>query len=283
MRLLAALLVLGVPGWAAGQPLPNIVAPGRGSPDVGSTGIAVIPMPTTQPGQLPGIIVPPRADGPVMHGLGRTPHRVTVDSSRPPWSAVARIVMPGGGCTGTLINPTTMVTAAHCLFNRATNEPWPASSINVLLGYDNGHWAARGVPSSFRTAKSYDPKIQNLTQNSDVGLLRFGTPLGTAIVPVAESDAAAGRDLIIGGYGQDLSEAVLADVNCQVQRVLPGRDGEPVMMHNCAATHGTSGGPVFARAADGSWRLMGLNVTARGTQLGGGAVPASAIRALMER
>lgn len=100
--------------------------------------------------------------------------------------------------------------------------------------------------------KSYDPAQTNKTLFSDIAILGFDQLVSANTVLLAESDAGPGRALMLGGYGQDRPEALLADANCIVQSLIPDRHGNLVLTHNCAATRGTSGGPVFARGADGS-------------------------------
>ncbi len=225
---------------------------------------------------------PEFSDRIILPGLGATPHRTSVNTNELPWSAVAKINMAGvGSCTGVLIGPTTMLTAAHCMVDHRAGRMISPGQIHVLLGYDRGAYTKHVIADRYRVPKGYDPEHFNGTSFSDMAVIRFSEPVSATVVPLAEGDAGPGRDIMLGGYGQDRPEAVLADANCFVQSLVQDYGGDLVLTHNCAATRGTSGGPVFARGADGSWRLMGLNVTARTDSVGGGAVPASAIRAFL--
>ena len=85
---------------------------------------------------------------------------------------------------------------------------------------------------------------------------------------------------MLGGYGQDRAEAVLADTACTLQGYAGGGRGA-VLMHDCEGTRGTSGAPVLARDAARAWRVAGVQSTARMGGDGGTAVPASAIRLLL--
>ena len=251
------------------QPLPQIIYP----EPAGSTSQLIRTRPIAAPVIGGRVILP---------GLGTAPRRTPVNSAELPWSAVAKINMTGvGSCTGVLIGPTTMLTAAHCMVDHRVGRFVSPGQVHILLGYDRGQFTTHATVARYHVPPSYDPTQVFGTSFSDVAVLRFDQPISASVVPLAEGDAGPGRALMLGGYGQDRPEVILADANCIVQSLIPDRRGNLVLAHTCAATRGTSGGPVFARSGDGTWRLMGLNVTARTEGQGGGAVPASSIRAFL--
>ena len=209
----------------------------------------------------------------MLPGLGNAPHRVSVDLAAPPWSAVARLQVPGvSRCTAVFITDRVAVTAAHCLYGRRLGHFVPPGSVHVLLGYDAGRFVRHEVAVSYRIAPGYDPQ-ETGGAAADVALVVFAAPVARA-VPLLDPDPAPGTAVTVGGYGQDRAEQVLADPSCRV--IAAG----PLLTHDCAATRGTSGGPVFTRTPDG-WRLAGIEIAARRDGIGGVAVPASAIKALL--
>ena len=50
-----------------------------------------------------------------------------------------------------------------------------------------------------------------------------------------------------------------------------------LLHHSCAGTRGASGGPLLMQQADGSWRIVGIAVTANVGDAGGHAVAVGAI------
>src|SRR4051794_41888207 len=63
--------------------------------------------------------------------------RAAVDPNTPPWNAVAKVQTNiGAHCTGVLVAPAVVLTAAHCLYNRRTGALLRPVSVHVLFGYE---------------------------------------------------------------------------------------------------------------------------------------------------
>src|SRR5271155_4189201 len=75
----------------------------------------------------------------LLPGVGALDRRLAVDVRLPPWNAVAKVQTNiATRCTGALIGPDTVMTAAHCLYNRRTHALLEPGSLHVLFGYEQG-------------------------------------------------------------------------------------------------------------------------------------------------
>jgi protease YdgD len=225
--------------------------------------------------------------GPLLPGLGAegaANPRVRVDMRAAPWRAVVRVQSPGlSRCTGFMVAPDVVVTAAHCLFSLRLGGLIPAGSVHVLSGYDSGGFAAHAIATSYRIGAGHDPRNPDGTRGSDIAVLR----LSAALLPAGEvlrlADDAGEGSVTLGGFNQDRAEIIEADPACHLRGI--GRDpaGLPLLAHDCAATRGSSGGPLLGRDRQGGWQVLGVQVAGRVGGLGGVAVPAASVRALMTK
>lgn len=217
-------------------------------------------------------------------GIGPDDRRTRVDQHQMPWAALARLQIPGvSRCTAFLIDPQTAVTVAHCLYSRRVQYFVLPESVHVLVGYDAGTFTRHAVAASFQVAPGYDPEEGAVTRGLDLAIIRLAAPVALPgqTLGLALDAAPRGTPLMLGGYGQDRAEVVLADTACQSDGYTDGETQWPVLVHTCAGTRGTSGAPVLARDMAGVWQVVGVQATGRVDGVGGTAVPATAVRALL--
>ena len=217
--------------------------------------------------------------------VGGNDRRMMVDPGTMPWAALARLQVPGASrCTAFLVDPKTAITAAHCLYSRRLGHFVPAGSVHVLVGYDRGSFTRHAVAASFTTAAGYDPATGPTAGVLDLAVVRLAQPVAAAdrTLSLVDGTLLPGTPLMLGGYGQDRAEAILAAAACTVQGYA-GAGTTAMLAHDCEGTRGTSGAPVLARDAAGAWRVAGVQVAGRMSGAGGSAVPAAAIRPLLER
>jgi protease YdgD len=230
---------------------------------------------------LPAVAQPSRpADHAVLHGVPPHDPRQPVDPAQAPWSALARLQIPGTTrCTAVLVAPRVALTAAHCLYGWRVGHFMPPGSVHLLQGYRQGHFAAHAVVLRYAMLPGYDPQRAAGSIPRDAAALLLDRALPDAM-PLDATPPQDAMPVALAGYAQDRPEIPMGDLDC---RAAPR--GTEVLAHDCAGTFGTSGAPLLRRGAAG-WVVAGLNVAATGgtgTNTGGGqAVAAAALRPLLE-
>ena len=198
--------------------------------------------------------------------------RLPVPVAHPPWHAVASIEAEGAGlCTGAMVAPALVLTAAHCLKDAAGTALLPPARIGVTLAGRQ----ARGV--ALRVGAGFDP-AREAPWASDWALVSLDAPIGAGrVLPLLRETPPAGSILALPGFQRDVPGALLVDPACRylgLRRI----EGEGVMLaHDCAGTTGSSGGPLLLRGADGRFAIIGVQSKGILGRAGGFAVPALVI------
>ena len=178
-----------------------------------------------------------------------------------PWSGYVRVTTnTGTSCTGALVGRSTVVTAAHCLYNRRTRAMLSAVSLHVLFGYDRGEFRLHSLVDQVVTDPAFVPgeaRSANVVRDWAVLHITTAAPASAAILPVVES-VAAGTPARLAGFRQSKAQILTGDVDCRIQWVRPAPTGD-MLGHDCASEHGVSGAPLLVRQGD-HWALAGLLV-----------------------
>ncbi|CAO3429555.1 trypsin-like serine peptidase [Azospirillum doebereinerae] len=211
------------------------------------------------------------AERPLLPGVGSDDRRVPVPVEEAPWRSLVRVQTNlGGRCTGALVAPRRVLTAAHCLFNARTRRFFPDSSLHVLFGYARGDYSRHVTVTAVATDPAYDPAAARPDTAADWAVLTLAEPApeATPPLPLAAGPSATGMPVMLGGYSQDRAQILMADRDCRVLGA-----GSGLIAHDCDATRGTSGGPLLVREAAG-WAVAGVGVAAgRGPERRNFAVP----------
>lgn len=213
-------------------------------------------------------------------GIGAADPRQPVAADAAPWASLGRVQTElGGRCTGALIAPRLVLTAAHCLLAPASGQFLQPRSVHVLLAYDRGRHAGHARVEAFEVAPDYRPG--SASPGADWALLRLERPLAAPPLPLRRDPPPPRTPLMLGGWQQDRPEALLADTGCRLLGQQRDAAGRPVLLHDCAGTRGASGAPLLMREADGSWAVIGVqSAMAGGIALGQAAPVAAAAEAL---
>jgi protease YdgD len=200
--------------------------------------------------------------------------RTILEDQGPPFDAVGQVNIGGfrtsGQCTGTLVAPDRVVTAAHCVANPATGRPFPLNDIHFLAAVrgsvNKGHSTARcvrfpeGHPlagAAETAARASGDKVPLAALANDLAVIVLNDALDVEPAPLAADVVSTpGLALTHVAYPGDRRFLPVVHRNCRLI------DADPSFWLTDCDTHpGSSGGPVFVME-EGRYRVAAILVAA---------------------
>ncbi|MEO9823696.1 MAG: trypsin-like serine protease [Paracoccaceae bacterium] len=173
------------------------------------------------------------------------------------WEGVGRLNIGWSGmCTGAMIAPRIVLTAAHCLYNSRNGQRVDPTSIEFHAGFRNGRASAsRKVRRAvIHPAYIYDSADGDLRVSNDLALLELSSEIRLSnIAPFPTGKRPRkGQKVGVVSYAHDRDQSPSIQEVCHV---LARQRGTLVL--SCDVDFGSSGAPIFAEV-DGRAQIVSV-------------------------
>ncbi|MGR3504204.1 trypsin-like serine peptidase [Pseudaestuariivita sp.] len=192
--------------------------------------------------------------------LAQTPLPALSEEERQTWAAVGRINVAGyrdrSFCTGTLVAPTKVLTAAHCMVWEGAPRALPR--ITFVAGWDRGEMVTFRRTTRLELHPQFDLTRGRVAQPAwDLAVLTLDKPITERQLPSLPLAPLVGtQSAAIVGYHRVRPEVLNGRFDCAFDAVRLR-----IATLDCPVIAGNSGAPVLQQTDEG-WRVVAV-VSAR--------------------
>ena len=183
--------------------------------------------------------------------------RLVMNPLETPWSMVGLVELSSGRCSGTLIGPSTVLTAGHCIANLGQQDTPP---VTFRAGFQNGAAVAEAGVTHYHIPA---PWRSNEQEGYDFALFYLDQPLGNTlgwmdVGPLTPTELAGyasgvGHDILKAGYSSDRPDVLTGNLDCPFVEL----GQQNTLVHQCDTVQGDSGSPLFIQTGD-RYRIIGV-------------------------